>query len=92
MEQEFTQSGAWMLLALLSNAGFFGLRMCRAMLRSTTAFDLRQEAASASELRENLVAESGFFVPAIDWSRTSRGGAVSRGVPRPAPEPHALPT
>ena len=34
--------------------------------------DLRQEAASASELRENLVAESGFFVPRIDWTRTSR--------------------
>ena len=34
--------------------------------------DLRQEAASASELRANLVAESGFFVPEIDWSRTAR--------------------
>jgi ubiquinone biosynthesis protein len=34
--------------------------------------DLRQEAASASELRENLVAEDGFFVPAIDWTRTGR--------------------
>jgi len=34
--------------------------------------DLRLEAASASELRENLVAEPGFFVPEIDWSRTSR--------------------
>jgi len=34
--------------------------------------DLRREAASASELRENMVAESGFFVPAIDWSRTAR--------------------
>ncbi len=34
--------------------------------------DLRQEAASASELRENLVAEEGFFVPEIDWSRTAR--------------------
>jgi ubiquinone biosynthesis protein len=34
--------------------------------------DLRREAASSSELRENLVAESGFFVPAIDWSRTAR--------------------
>ncbi|GAA4812617.1 2-polyprenylphenol 6-hydroxylase [Sphingosinicella ginsenosidimutans] len=34
--------------------------------------DLRLEAASASELRENLVAEPGFFVPQIDWSRTSR--------------------
>jgi ubiquinone biosynthesis protein len=34
--------------------------------------DLRHEGASASELRENLQAESGFFVPQIDWSRTSR--------------------
>ena len=34
--------------------------------------DLRREAASASELRENLVAEEGFFVPEIDWTRTSR--------------------
>ncbi|WP_114954905.1 2-polyprenylphenol 6-hydroxylase [Sphingosinicella terrae] len=34
--------------------------------------DLRQEAASASELRQNLEAESGFFVPDIDWTRTSR--------------------
>ena len=34
--------------------------------------DLRHEAASASELRENLEAESGFFVPRIDWTRTSR--------------------
>ena len=34
--------------------------------------DLRQEAASASELRENLQAEPSFFVPAIDWTRTSR--------------------
>jgi ubiquinone biosynthesis protein len=34
--------------------------------------DLKHEAASASELRENMVAESGFFVPEIDWSRTAR--------------------
>ncbi|MGQ0660119.1 2-polyprenylphenol 6-hydroxylase, partial [Sphingosinicella sp.] len=34
--------------------------------------DLRQEAAAASELRANLVAESGFHVPEIDWTRTSR--------------------
>ncbi|MDB5694045.1 MAG: ubiB [Alphaproteobacteria bacterium] len=34
--------------------------------------DLRREAASASELRENLVAESGFHIPEIDWTRTSR--------------------
>ena len=34
--------------------------------------DLRREAASASELREGMVAESGFFVPEIDWSRSAR--------------------
>jgi ubiquinone biosynthesis protein len=34
--------------------------------------DLRREAASASELRENMVAEGGFYVPEIDWSRTAR--------------------
>jgi ubiquinone biosynthesis protein len=39
---------------------------------TTRELDLRREAASASELRENMVAESGFFVPAIDWSRSAR--------------------
>ena len=34
--------------------------------------DLRREAASASELREGMEAESGFYVPAIDWSRSAR--------------------
>ena len=49
-------------------------RMVVATFRQWTnrELDLRQEAASASELRENLEAESGFFVPAIDWSRTAR--------------------
>jgi ubiquinone biosynthesis protein len=39
---------------------------------TTRELDLRREAASASELRENMVAESSFFVPAIDWARTAR--------------------
>ncbi len=34
--------------------------------------DLNREAASASELKENMVAEDGFYVPEIDWRRTSR--------------------
>ncbi|WP_293942796.1 2-polyprenylphenol 6-hydroxylase [Sphingomonas sp.] len=34
--------------------------------------DLQREAASASELRETMVAEPGFYVPEIDWSRTAR--------------------
>ena len=34
--------------------------------------DLTREAASASELRENMVAEPGFYIPEIDWRRTAR--------------------
>lgn len=34
--------------------------------------DLTREAASASELRDNMVSEPGFYVPEIDWSRTAR--------------------
>ena len=34
--------------------------------------DLQREAASASELRDNMVAEPGFYVPDIDWGRTAR--------------------
>jgi ubiquinone biosynthesis protein len=34
--------------------------------------NLRMEAAAASELAEGLTAETGFSVPAIDWTRTSR--------------------
>jgi len=34
--------------------------------------DLQREAASASELRDNMVAVPGFHVPEIDWGRTAR--------------------
>ncbi len=34
--------------------------------------DLRREAASASELAAAMEGETGYFVPAIDWKRTSR--------------------
>ncbi len=34
--------------------------------------DLQREAASASELRDNMVAEPGFHIPEIDWTRTAR--------------------
>lgn len=45
-----------------------------AMFKQWTAreLDLRREAASASELAENMVAEDAFHVPAIDWSRTAQ--------------------
>ena len=34
--------------------------------------DLQREAASASELRDKMIAEPNFYVPEIDWRRTSR--------------------
>jgi len=34
--------------------------------------DLQREAASASELRDNMVSEPNFHVPEIDWRRTAR--------------------
>ena len=39
---------------------------------TTRELDLQREAASASELREKMVAEPGFYVPEIDWRRTAR--------------------
>ncbi len=49
-------------------------RLVIATFKQWTAreLDLRREAASASELSEILLAELGFIVPAIDWSRTAR--------------------
>ncbi|QJU59793.1 2-polyprenylphenol 6-hydroxylase [Sphingomonas sp. AP4-R1] len=43
--------------------------------------DLRREAASASELAENMAAEPGFTVPQIDWSRTTRRVMTLEWVP-----------
>ena len=42
-------------------------------MRTTVQFelDLRYEAASAVELKENLVDDVGFYIPEIDWVRTS---------------------
>ena len=34
--------------------------------------DLTREAASASELKDNMIAEPGFYIPEIDWRRTAR--------------------
>ena len=39
---------------------------------SARELDLQREAASASELKENMVAEPGYYVPEIDWRRTAR--------------------
>ncbi|MDQ3247416.1 MAG: 2-polyprenylphenol 6-hydroxylase [Pseudomonadota bacterium] len=49
-------------------------RLVVAHFRQWTAreLDLQREAASASELRQNMVAEPNFHVPEIDWRRTAR--------------------
>ena len=49
-------------------------RLVVAHFRQWTAreLDLQREAASASELAENMVAEPGYYVPEIDWRRTAR--------------------
>ncbi|HEX6603992.1 MAG TPA: 2-polyprenylphenol 6-hydroxylase [Sphingomicrobium sp.] len=49
-------------------------RMVVAQFRQWTAreLDLQREGASASELKENMVAEPGYYVPEIDWRRTAR--------------------
>jgi ubiquinone biosynthesis protein len=39
---------------------------------SARELDLQREAASASELKENMVAEPQYYVPEIDWRRTAR--------------------
>ena len=54
MEHAFTAPGAWTLLAAVSAAGYCGLLMCRAMLRSPTASDLRREAAIEMMKRESF--------------------------------------
>ena len=49
-------------------------RLVVAQFKQWTAreLDLQREAASASELRENMVAEPGYYLPDIDWRRTAR--------------------
>jgi len=49
-------------------------RQVVAHFRQWTAreLDLQREAASASELKENMIAVPGFYVPEIDWRRTAR--------------------
>ena len=49
-------------------------RMVVAHFRQWTAreLDLQREAASASELKENMMAVPGYYVPEIDWRRTAR--------------------
>jgi len=49
-------------------------RLVVAQFRQWTSreLDLQREAASASELKENMIAEPGYYVHEIDWRRTAR--------------------
>ena len=49
-------------------------RLVVAQFRQWTAreLDLQREGASASELKQNMIAEPGYYVPEIDWRRTAR--------------------
>jgi len=49
-------------------------RLVVAQFKQWTAreLDLQREGASASELKENMVAEPGYYVPEIDWRLTAR--------------------
>jgi ubiquinone biosynthesis protein len=49
-------------------------RLVVAQFRQWTAreLDLQREGASASELKENMIAVPGYHVPEIDWRRTAR--------------------
>ncbi len=49
-----TVQGALILLAALSVVGFYGLRMCRAMLRSPTHIDLRRVAVMSMLKQESF--------------------------------------
>jgi len=73
-----------------AHAEAFGGELSRLRPRLTIAYfrqwtarelDLRREAASASELAENMAAEPGFTVPTIDWARTTRRVMTLEWVP-----------
>ncbi len=80
IEQEFAtaiETYEWAAAHVESGGGEFERlrpRLVVAHFKQWTAreLDLQREAASASELRENMIAEPGFFVPEIDWRRTAR--------------------
>jgi len=80
IEQEFARAidtyewAAAQVETLGGEAARLRPRMVVAYFKQWTAreLDLQREAASASELKENMVAEPGYHVPEIDWRRTAR--------------------
>jgi len=80
IEQEFAKAidtyewAAAQVEAMGGEAARLRPRMVVAYFRQWSAreLDLQREAASASELKENMVAEPGYHVPDIDWRRTAR--------------------
>ena len=86
MVHEFTAAAAWTMLAAVSAAGYFGLRMCRAMLRSPTASDLRREAAIEMMKRESFSSlnshQQAAVFAALSASGTPREKSTLQGLSR----------
>jgi ubiquinone biosynthesis protein len=80
IEQDFTKAidtyewAAAQVEAMGGEAARLRPRMVVAYFKQWSAreLDLQREAASASELKENMIAEPGYHVPDIDWRRTAR--------------------
>lgn len=82
MEHAFTAPGAWTLLAAVSAAGFFGLRMSRAMLQSPTASDLRREAAIEMMKRESFSSLNSHQQAAVFAALSASGTPRERSTPQ----------
>ena len=86
MEHAFTAPGAWTLLAAVSAAGYCGLLMCRAMLLSPTASDLRREAAIEMMKRESFSSlnshQQAAVFAALSASGTPREKSTLQGLSR----------
>ncbi|MEE4348742.1 MAG: 2-polyprenylphenol 6-hydroxylase [Pacificimonas sp.] len=80
IEDEFAraiETYEWMAARVEAMGGEFARLRPRATIAyfrrwTERELNLKIEAASASELKDNMVAEPGFVVPEIDWQRTAR--------------------
>ena len=86
MVHESTAAAGLILLVAVSAAGYFGLRMCRAMLLSPTASDLRREAAIEMMKRESFSClnshQQAAVFTALSASGTPREKSTLQGLSR----------
>ena len=82
MAHEFTAVAAWTMLAAVSAAGYFGLRMCRAMLRYQTDTDLRREAVTAVMKQESFSCLNSHQQAAVFAALSASGTPRERSTPQ----------